>query len=657
MFPKHLRNMITNKGIITIENGIEYLSDWRDSNGNYKFDKHLTNGRLIVNKQTTGCGFTTYCLCNHEHTILVSPRVPLLCNKLEQFNKTRQICYYFNREKNSKGKQLKDFADLDNEFAIYLQSCQYEQRPMKILVTYDSFGNLADMLENKFRLDVHQFRIAIDEAHCLIKDVPMKEYVNKCVLTGFLSRVFRYEKLLFISATPIVKYISEIDEFKQYPVEYVELQWSNTMQVRTYTYPCRSAMDAFDQIYKQYAKNTDPSGKHFFDVIYSPTSTFYSYEGVIFLNSVADIRKILLKYSVKNKLIDLNDVSVICARTKENIADLHGKVDRGVNILQSIPKEGERHSTWTFVTRTAFEGVDFYSPCASSYVVANYNVKSLCIDVASDIPQIVGRQRVKSNLFRGTLHIFFINNNRVLSDSEFDNMKNRKMEESLLQIELWQNASENCKCAALRGINSIIDNDPCAIYVKTVNGFPEINNMLIISEEYSRDILKNHTQWFIMSSSTTCQSLYNSPVQFLKDELAQNFGVKPTMERVRIAYGYFTSYPQLYTELLQMLHNEGYTDIARYFSSLPLERIRANGYDTSKMDREIANNYARNSIGAIVASAFEKGKVYLRQDCKKILQAIYDRSGIKKKAKASELPTYISCAETKMNDQRAYRIL
>jgi hypothetical protein len=301
--------------------------------------------------------------------------------------------------------------------------------------------------------------------------------------------------------------------------------------------------------------------------------------------------------------------------------------------------------------------VDFYSQCASSYVVANYNVKSLCIDIASDIPQIVGRQRVKSNLFRGTLHIFFINNNRVLSDSEFDNMKNRKMEESLAQIELWQNASENCKCAALRGINSIIDNDPCAIYVKTVNGFPEINNMLIISEEYSRDILKNHTQWFIMSSSTTCQSLYNSPVQFLKDELAQNFGVKPTMERVRIAYGYFINYPQLYTELLQMLHNEGYTDIARYFSSLPLERIRANGYDTSKMDREIANNYARNSIGAIVASAFEKGKVYLRQDCKKILQAIYDRSGIKKKAKASELPTYISCAETKMNDQRAYRIL
>lgn len=650
--------MITDRGKVIIDNGVEYLADWQDYKGNYKFDQYLSNGRLIVNKMTTGCGFTTYCLCNMEHTILVSPRVPLLRNKLEQFNKNnQQICYYYNREKNNKGKQMKEFSDLENEFTIYLQSCQFEHRPMKLLVTYDSFANLAEMLENKFGLDVNLFRIAIDEAHCLIKDVPMKEYVNKCVLTDFLSRVFKYEKLLFISATPIVKYISEIEEFKKYPVDYIELAWPNIMQVITRSQPCKSAIDAFDQIYKKYSKNTDSIGNHFFDVIYDATAPYYSYEAVIFINSVGDIRKILNKYAVKGKLIDLADVSVICARTKENIEELRRKVSKEVNVLESIPKRGDRHSTWTFVTRTAFEGVDFYSECASSYVIANYNVKSLCIDIASDIPQIVGRQRVKTNPFRSILHIFFINNERVLSDSAFAAMKKEKMEQSQLQIELWQSAPEKCKEVAIKGINAIIDNEPCSIYVKTVNGFPEINNMLIISEEYSRDILKNHTQWFIMSSTAVCQNLYSIPVQQLKDELTQTFCVKPTMERVRIALEYFTNYSQFGAEFLQMLHNEGYTDIARYFGCLTLERIHACGCDTWKMDAEIQANQVINRIVPIVSASFEKGKVYSKAECKAILQYIYDKNGIKKTAKAVDIQNFIGCAITKKDGLKAYRIL
>ena len=41
--------MINNKKKITIETGIEYISDWKDAYGNYKMDR-LLSGRVMVNK-------------------------------------------------------------------------------------------------------------------------------------------------------------------------------------------------------------------------------------------------------------------------------------------------------------------------------------------------------------------------------------------------------------------------------------------------------------------------------------------------------------------------------------------------------------------------------------------------------------------------------
>lgn len=650
--------MIVKKEPIIIDTGIEYLSDWKDNQGRLRFDNYLTNGRLIVNKVATGCGFTTYCLSNNEHTILVSPRVSLLRNKIEQFNREEQLCYYFNREKDESGTQIKSFDDLENDFVIYCQGCQQGNRPLKLLVTYDSLISLANMLEHRFKFDINaHFRIAIDEAHCLIKDVPLKEYENKCVLSNFISKIFQYEKLLFISATPIVKYIEQIDEFKNNLVDYRELIWSNVNQVKTQTYSCRSPLDAFNQIYKRYAKNSTPSGFHFFDVIYRGGSPSYSTEAVIFLNSVKEIGVILNKYINKKKLIDIQDVSIICAQTKENIDRLHTKVDKNINILTSIPKYGQRHTTWTFVTRTAFEGVDFYSQCASSYVVANYNVESLCIDIASDIPQIIGRQRVKSNPFRETLHIFFTNNARVINDAQFEANQLKKMEEAKNQIAIWKSAPDFAKGTALDNINILIVKSEFPMYVKTVNGYPEINNLTKIAEQYCRDILKNHTSWFVMSSTALSRNLYNAPVQNLKDELTLSFAVKPSMTRIKKAHEYFLLYPQYSAEIFQMLHNEGFNDIARYFSSLSLDRIKANGFDTSKMDNEIANLNKKSAVDPkIVASKFKQGEVYSKKAVKEILQDLYNSLGIKQTAKANELEKYISCSIVKKDGLKAYKI-
>lgn len=640
--------MIDNKGTIEVTPGVDYVNDWKDKKGNYVLDKIISSGKVIINKVVTGCGFTTYSLSNALDTILVSPRLKLILNKMEQFNKDEPLCFYFNREKGYDGKQ-KTIDELENEFTLYQHECKQDKRPMKILVTYDSFCALASMLEG-FKINISKkFNITVDESHCLIKDIKLKEYSNKSVLSTFIDRLFSYKNVLFISATPIIDYMQEIEEFKDNYVCYYELGWSNIEQVTQRTYTCNSALNAFDQIYAKYNKQ-----QGVFDVINLPgCNALYSCEGVIFLNCVKEICGILRKYILKEQLINPCDVTIICADNKENLKELH-KVHKKLSITRTIPKMGDSHTTWTFVTRTAFEGVDFYSPSASTYVIANYNVSSLSLDIASDIPQIIGRQRRKDNPFRNTLHLFYKDNKQQLYDNDFTASQNLKMQESQRQIAIWQSAPTDCKESALSIIDSYIKHNPNDLYITTTSGEPVINNLLIVSERYCYDVIKNHHQWFIMSSNAYGRA-YSMPVQELKDKLSKS---QSLYDALKVAYGYFVCADKvLETDIFIMLRNEGYNEIGYYFSNLSPDRIKACSFNSTKLDTEIANNNAYHNISMHLPQYFELNEVYTREEVKGKLQRIYNELGLKLTAKATDLEKYVNCIKCKKNGSRAYKLL
>lgn len=648
---------MNNLGKIQVDPDVEYITQWVDQNNQFVFDRFLINGRLIVNKKVTGCGFTTYCLFNKENTILVSPRKRLIKDKLKQFNMKLPLLYYFDRDQR-KGVRQRSFQDLSNELYQYLKTCYNDNRPFKLMVTYDSFINLVSMLERDFQFDISSvFRIVIDESHTIIKDVKLKEYSNKCVLSDFIKCLFRYQKLLFVSATPIIDYIGCIPEFCSGNVCYVELEWSNIRPVIVRSYGCKNATDAFDQIYKKYSTQQDPYCRNYFDVIhYGDGRSAYSYEAVIFLNSIADIKKIVNKYVNKLGVIDINDISVICAETDENARSLHATHPK-LDILESIPKEGDKHMTWTFVTRTAFEGVDFCSPCASTYVIANYNVESLSIDIASDIPQIIGRQRLKSNVFRNTINIFYTNSQYVIDDHEFQDYQKRKMKQSQVQIAIWNDSKDDYKETVLDNLNCKIEKNPNDLYLKTVNGIPEIDALLIISENYCRDVLKNQITWYSIQSPQNGLQTYCNETEALRGMLANASSCKKEQERIKYISDYLSAFPGNRPELFRMLYNEGYTDIAYYFNTLPIDRIVANGYDPWKIRQEIEYLTHSNGIKALVSETFEQGHVYSRKEAKTILQELYDRLRINKTAKATDLENYLKIRIVKKNGLKAYKIL
>lgn len=656
MVYKSTIKMIINKGIITIDSGIRYISDWKDQYGNYLIEPIIGNGKVIVNKQITGCGFTSYCLDatkNPYNYILASPRISLIKNKVEQFSG----CFYFDRVLSGKGRKskYKSREQLEQELLLHFHWCQSNNYPLKLLCTYDSFPLLADILERSFHSDIsHEFRICVDESHSIIKDIKMKEYVNKTTMSDFLDWVFRYDNVLFISATPILTFIQKVPQFQAHSVFYYELTWPNAEKVIERPDNCKSVSDAFNKIYSNYSYHMDPNGVNVFDMYpLGDGSAKYSYEAVIFINSVADIKRTLHRYIAKLGLIQVQDVSVICADTEENQRILY-EIHPSLKITTSLPKKGEKHPIWTFATRTAFCGVDFYSTSASSFVIANYNVPCLSLDVSSDIPQIIGRQRLDVNVFRNTLHVFYVNNKRVVSDKEFLDLQAEKMKNSQIQIDLYNDAAPERKETALKNLNKIIESDPSSYYVSTASGKPEINPLLLIDEEYSQHIQKTCRTWFILSSSSV--SPYPFVVQKLKDDLVQICGKQIMHDRIRKTYDYFSNFPQHKNDFFLMLYNEGYNDVAYYFNQLPLYRISALGFNSSKLDDEIENNCKKSSIGDLVAIRFQRGRIYAAKEVKEKLQDVYDELGLTGRAKATDLPNFISCTKVHTKTGDNYRI-
>lgn len=636
--------MINNLGTIKIDKGVEYLSDWKDTQGNFLFDQFLGNSKLIVNKKVTGCGFTTYCLINNENTILISPRIRLIRSKMNKFSHL----YYFNREiskKRGRGSNTKTTKDLQKEFISYYTYCNKNNRPLKLMVTYDSFITLVSMLKS-LGIDINSmFRLVIDESHTLVKDVKLKEYQNKCILSDFLTELFNYDKLLFISATPIIEYVSQIPQFMSTNIDYLELSWYGVSMVNVRSYGCVNPTDAFDKIYDYYQKNG------YFDIYYYPSGNkVYSKEAVIFLNSVIDIRRIVNKYVVKNSLIDIKDISVICADNRENRRDLH-KTHDNLCPLERIPEQGEPRTRWTFVTRTAFEGVDFYSDNASTYVIASYKVENLSLDIASDIPQIIGRQRLKENVFRSTLNIYFVDSLFELDKDRFKEWQIQKMNETKDNIRMWKSMpTPKDKDRQLFLISCTIDRAPNYSYLKTVNGIPEIDYLLVLSENYCMDILLNHVTWYTISSP----KILKPEISQLKHDVLQEGNLR---DKIRVVCDFIKEKPYLMEDVFDLLHDIQCQRIAYYLTTLPIERIIANSYDPWAMDKEIDFIDRKGNISDYVSSVFRKGEVYLAKDVKWMLQEVYDKLGILKTAKATELPGYIECKPVQKSGNKAYKIL
>ena len=611
---------------IYIPENIYHLSDYQG------LQTHFPQGSFILDKTITGCGATTMFLSDKIPTILCSPRLELmhckanspefigLVHEFRKFGDTRPVLTLEN--------ELMDYVNDHSPFC--------SPYPPKILVSYDSFKHVAQVLAKKLKLAM--FRIVVDEAQTLFTDASFKGDVE----IEFLENLKQNNQVIFLSATPYMEnYLDQMDDFKNLP--YVELVWppssTNPTNIEKLPYYQNSPQKTATHIIQGFRDKG-----YFKDKMYDG-QVMYSNEAVFFINDVGSIIGI-----IKANQLTPDNTNVICAENDDNSKRLK-KI--GFEIGHA-PKMGGPHKTFTFVTKCAFEGVDFYSPCAYTYIFSNINLENLALDISLDLPQIMGRQRRSDNLFRYDA-TFYYKELMDYSDERHKEFENRIIEKQKLSdglIDTYNNCNqENVKQLLADKYRTSqkfdkFSKDYVAVIDDEVNGTQRVvfNQLAMFNEIRAWDIQKSQ----YIDGCQVMRSVDDATFSITEDKELESFllAFDGTFEKMMKMYCDFLQQHPDYKAKLEWLPQIP-LEIKTYYNAIGPDNLRSLSYKEADIKRFMGYIDLHDSIKATAESMFVKGLFYTLKQTKEMLQLIYDNLGAAMKAKATDLKELLDCAATK----------
>lgn len=585
------------KETIKIPTSIKYLTERDKFIEEFGKPFELPNG--ILNKEIPGCGATTVALTDEHKTIICSPRNELLKNKHEQYPNTLIVIGGVNSK----------------EIENYLQTTALP----KILVSYDSVHKLIDCIKDK-----SNWRVVVDEFQCLLADSSFKSEIELHFLNN--SRSFPY--VTFLSATPILdKYLEQIEHFKD--MNYYQLDWENKEIIRVYRERSNSPINAALEIIRYYQNGNYPS-------VYVNGERIYSKECVVFLNSVNNIVNIIKQTELKPE-----EVNIIVGNSEDNdkqIAKIGAGFTRG-----RIPLKGETHKTFTFCTSTAYAGCDFYSTNAATFVISDCNRPNTAVDIATELVQIAGRQRLACNPFRKFLTFIYNVNTEEITQDEFNENLENKVNVTLDEIKENNNANKLLKAKRIKDFMRIPERiryqDSYTMYDEEKDEFV-FNRLAYVNEQYCFDVQKFNYQNGVMIKRQLQDSNFdvseNQTYAVYEEQLKHLIKKESFVDRMQ-AYCEYRSKQGLIVNLAMSTLEGKYPELKYYYDALGGDRIKALNYKEKQLINEMHIVETKDKVRYELRQTIHVGDRLETSVIQSVLQQTYDKFHFTKSAKATDL--------------------
>ena len=633
------------KVILKVPAGIQYISDWKD----YQFPK----GQCIVNKGVTGCGYTEMCLTNSKNVVLCSPRKMLLENKRDQHVKDLNILYLENKytfTPNSSEESYFEFiSDFENKILQHIVYCAGKGLPVKFMITYDSSKYLIDYLSRLNSLGNYYF--IADEQQSIFTDSFLKAEVEN----DFLENIVRCPNVIYLSATPMLdSYLEQMDEFRNLP--YYQLDWSESGAIENIVIKRKRVRSLGEQLYKiidDYKKQKFPI------YIDSKGNIIKSNEAVFYVNSIGQIISAILRRGLKPE-----EVNILCSNTDENRLKIRQKLGKDFKVGK-IPLRGEQHKMFTFCTSTVYVGADFYSPCASTFVFADPNLSCLALDISLDLPQIMGRQRLKENPFKNVVSIFYKTTygENFEDRAQFDKVQEERRENTKAILALFQKGSDDEKklfIERLRVFSLIKKYSSDFVSISRTSKTPVYNRLIELAYERAWEVAQKDYQDSIsvaIALSNIGTVSVNDVVDYKDkdDQALDDFMIKFTSTNI------FLNRMKLYCEFMdENIDNDYLVDslnyrigemkYRNYYNLFGTEGCRSVGYVEGRLISMIEDIMKKDSLRAAIIKKFPIKSRFSRRYVKDALGKIYDEFGISVTPKATDLGEYLELREIKVQE-------
>jgi len=621
---------------IMVPDGIRYLGQWE------KLGDMLPDCHFILDKSHTGVGATQYFLTNKEKVILCSPRCSLIENKrtkhpdawvFRDISDNAVIDDGGGRNKKRKKATYEELLKYKDEVVKYAAKCMDHEQTPKIMVTYDSLEHVVSALQAFGETELDSWTLVVDEFQQIFCDSAFKSLTEMM----FLDSSQYFKRVIFLSATPYLnKYMEFLDEFKNLP--YYKLIWPKEMEEQmvvtnitikpseTRTQVCRKIIN------KMKTGKTVKLGNIEID-----TS-----EAVFYLNNVKDIIQI-----IRSCGLSLDEVNILCSQSSED------KLKKAGLALGNFPAEGEKHKPFTFCTRSVYLGVDFYSECAVSYIFADPTQQTLALDISTDLPQILGRQRLDRNPYRNQAFLFVKENSMGLNDEEFNKYIGKKASDTRILIDDFKSKSKELQEIQLKKYRTSMEvdkykNDYLIVVEdkKTGKATVQFNTLCMLAEMRAWEISKKNlsSQYSIIreqrnagiTAFTGTQS-ENPDVLAFKKEFEET---RITNQRIRIYCDFRKAHPELIEEVDFISPK-----YARYWDALGYDGLKSLGFEESKIISVMKEPVYDGAILEEVTNALRnrlKERRYESGQLKKIMAEEYRKAKYIKSAKACDIVNFMT---------------
>ena len=657
------------KVILQVPKGIRYVDDYE------RQGFHLEDFPYILDKKIPGCGFTSWILTNSQNIILASPRKMLMENKERQINgegENRQelvylvqtaFCDYgvdkdlnkYSRESKDDQQVPTDWVELKHNISQYVLKCQFDNRPVKIIVTYDSYRKVKEIFEDMNLFDT--FHTVVDEFQSIFTDSRFKSSTEM----EFVETLKSVQKVCYVSATPMMEeYLNMMDYFKDLP--YQELDWGTldpgrikkpNIDVRS----LKSVNTAIKPVIEAYRAGKFEH-KLVNDVLTHSMKDIESKEAVIYVNSVTNIIGIIRSCGLMP-----DEVCILCSDTPNNQKRISKKLDKkrqGIEYkIEKVPTRDEPRKMFTFCTRTVYLGADFYSDNARTFIVSDANIDTLAVDITLDLPQIMGRQRLEENPWKdeAILYVRPLMKSKAMDIKEFRAWIEKKVEETNDLLDSYDNSpTEKSKASLINVYSREVNGNNYRYNYVSVNQhagskpIPAFNSLVLIAEQRAFDIQQlDYADRFTVFSRILDQCNITQTQSMEVQMFIQKFNSLPTVNRLKFLC---TSEKNFTAEEWEFIFSEIPNFYRNVYLGIGPERCKALGYNYSRAKAEYETKFFNTDIvKEDILSSFSVGDITTNKEIKEKLKEIYDRLGYKKIPKANALEEFFKLKDIKIKDK------
>ena len=656
--------MINKLPDIIVPRGIRYISEMDSLFRFYKLPV-----KCIINKQLPGCGFTEYCLRGPENVILCSPRKMLLKNKKDQhefevylvvnelekeievdkdLSKLDKSRSFMEKLKECTGEDKNDIYNrLMREIKDYINFRKSYDKPYKILVTYDSYRIVKDILES---LGIFQsFYTVIDEFQTILHDARFKSDTE----LGFLYYLKQSHSALFVSATPMLEeYLNMLDEFNGLP--YIDMNWgkedpSRIIRPNLKVLSMMSVGTKLPEIIQSYK---DGNFERAIRMINGYPREIISDEAVFYVNSVNHIVSIIKKCDLQPE-----EVNILCSKTEGNLKRIQKKLGKRF-VIGEVPLKGVKPKMFTFCTRTVYLGADFYSTCARSFIFSDSNIDTLAVDISDDLPQILGRQRLFENPWKNDAVFYYrsICDYRKVSQEEFDKELERKKKATSDLLRSFESAPDDAKYNLAKtyqkNTKSYNYKDDYIAVNEHIgsNLVPVLNNLVLVNEIRAFRIQQiDYKDRFTVFSSVHSVLDTNDIInQEVSNFLYQYEQLGTYFEKARLLCESDLSKEVIDLVLAQISEED---DVKSHYIAIGPQKFRALGYKATLVRRELGIvTFSKELLINTIFSNFSIGDRISSAEAKERLRFLYSSISYTATPKATDLDAYFITKEAKVNE-------